>query len=174
MANTNRRHILRAGLAFVGFPFTTILNLRCKSNQESATPATEHLPEDPQNMNDNDTYQGDAMQVHYLEIVTNDVETVCTLYSNMHGVTFGDSDENLGGARTARLASGATLGVRAPMHDAEKPVVRPYILVKDIEATVEAAADSGAEIAVSPMEIPGRGKCAIVIQGGIESGLWQL
>ena len=60
------------------------------------------------------------------------------------------------------------------MHDAEKPVVRPYILVEDIEATVAAAADSGAEIAVPPMKLAGHGTCAIVIQGGIESGLWQL
>ncbi len=46
------------------------------------------------------------MRIHYLEIVTTDVETVCTLYSKMHGVTFGDADQNLGGARTARLANG--------------------------------------------------------------------
>ena len=114
------------------------------------------------------------MQIQYLEIVTSDVEKVCALYSQVHGVTFGDADQNLGGARTAHLASGGALGIRAPMHDAEKPVVRPYILVEDIEATVAAAADSGAEIAVPPMEIAGHGTCAIVIQGGIESGFWQL
>ena len=114
------------------------------------------------------------MRIHYLEIVTTDVETVCTLYSTTHGVTFGDSDQNLGGARTARLASGGMLGVRAPMHDGEKPVVRPYILVEDIEAAVAAAAKSGAEIAVPPMSIPGHGTCAIVFQGEIEAGLWQV
>ena len=114
------------------------------------------------------------MQIQYLEIVTTDVETVCTLYSKMHGVTFGDADQNLGGARTTNLANGGMLGIRAPMHDAEKPVVRPYVLVEDIKATVTAAADSGAEIAVPPMEIAGHGTCAIVIQDGIESGLWQL
>lgn len=114
------------------------------------------------------------MQIHYLEIVTPDVETICTHYSNIHGVTFGDADQNLGGARTARLANGGMVGVRAPMHDGERPVVRPYVLVEDIEAAVAAAAEAGAEITVPPMSIPGHGTCAIVYQSGIESGLWQV
>jgi predicted enzyme related to lactoylglutathione lyase len=114
------------------------------------------------------------MQIHYLEIVTTDVETICTLYSKIHGVTFGDADQNLGGARTARLANGGMLGVRAPMNVGERPVVRPYILVEDIEAAVVAAGKSGAEIIVPPMRIPGHGTCAIVYQSGIESGLWQV
>ena len=114
------------------------------------------------------------MHIHYLEIVTTDVEGICTLYSKMHGVTFVDADPALGGARTAGLANGGMLGIRAPMHDGEKPVVRPYMLVEDIEAAVMAAADAGAAIAVPPMEIEGRGLCAIIIQHGIESGLWQL
>jgi uncharacterized protein len=53
-------------------------------------------------------------------------------------------------------------------------VVRPYFLVPNIEAAVAAAGQSGAEIAMQPTEIPGRGKFAILIQGGIESGLWQV
>ncbi len=114
------------------------------------------------------------MHIQYLEIVTPDVDAACILYAKMHGVTFSNADQNLGNARTARLANGGMLGIRAPMHEAEKPVVRPYILVKDIDATVAAAANSGAEIAVPPMKIAGYGTCAIVIQNGIESGLWQL
>ena len=114
------------------------------------------------------------MKIQYLEIVTTDVDAACELYSLMHGVTFGDADQNLGGARTANLASGGMLGIRAPLRDTEKPVVRPYMLVKDIKASVAAAAESGAEIAMPPTEIAGQGQFAIVIHGGIESGLWQL
>ncbi len=114
------------------------------------------------------------MEIHYLEIVTTDVEAICTLCSKSYGVTFGDVDQNLGGARTARLANGGMLGVRAPMHGGETPVARPYILVDDIEAAVSAAVTAGAETAVPPMSIPGHGTCAIVFQGGIEFGLWQL
>lgn len=114
------------------------------------------------------------MYIQYLEIVTKDVETVCGLYARMHGVTFSGPDQSLGGARTSPLATGGTLGIRAPMHAAERPVMRPYILVTDIAAAVAAAVDSGAVIAVPPMEISGHGTCAILIQDGIESGLWQL
>ena len=114
------------------------------------------------------------MKIQYVEIVTRDVDGACELYSQMHGVTFGEADENLGGARTAKLANGGMLGIRAPLRDTEKPVVRPYVLVEDINASVAAAAKSGAEIAMEPTEIAGHGQFAIVIHGGIESGLWQL
>jgi predicted enzyme related to lactoylglutathione lyase len=114
------------------------------------------------------------MKIHYLEIVTRDIDSICKTYSKIHGVTFSEGDPNLGGARTAKLSNGGLLGVRAPLRDTEEPVVRPYILVEDIEASVSAAADSGAWIALPPMEIKGQGICAIIIQGGVESGLWQL
>ena len=76
------------------------------------------------------------MRVHYLEIVTQDVDATCKLYAGVHGVSFGDADQSLGGARTAELADGGMLGIRAPMHDGEKSVTRAYMLVKDIEAAV--------------------------------------
>ncbi|NKB34450.1 MAG: hydroxylase [Pseudomonadales bacterium] len=114
------------------------------------------------------------MKIQYLEIVTPEVDTVCETYSQLHAVTFGENDPNLGGARTAELANGGMLGVRAPMRDTEEPIVRHYILVEDIQATVDAAARSGAEVALPPMELTGHGTCAIVIQGGIETGFWQL
>ena len=114
------------------------------------------------------------MRVHYLEIVTKDVDATCRLYSELHGVTFGDTDQSLGGARTAELADGGMLGIRAPMHDGENSVTRAYILVEDIEAAVAAAKDSGAQIAVPPMKIPGHGTCSIYVHDGIEGGLWQL
>ena len=84
------------------------------------------------------------------------------------------ADAGLGGARTAPLPGGGMLGVRAPMHEAEEPVVRPYLLVNDIEAAVAAAVEQGGEIAHPPMELPGHGTFAIFIQGGIHHGLWQV
>jgi predicted enzyme related to lactoylglutathione lyase len=114
------------------------------------------------------------MKIHYLEIVTHDIDSICKTYSQIHAVTFSEGDPNLGGARTATLSNGGLLGVRAPLRDTEEPIVRPYILVEDIEASVSAAADSGAWIALPPMEIKGHGMCAIIIQGGVETGLWQL
>jgi len=114
------------------------------------------------------------MKIQYLEIVTTDVEAACTLHSQIHNISFGEADPNLGGARTASLVNGGSLGIRAPLRDTEQPVVRPYFLVEDINAAVAMAADTGAMVALPPTELPGHGQCAIIIQGGIESGLWQL
>lgn len=116
----------------------------------------------------------DATQVHYLEIVTYDVEQVCASYSQTLDVTFSEAIPELGGAKTTPLSNGGLLGVRAPMHDAEEPTTRPYYLVNDIEKAVEDAQRSGAEIAVPPMEIPNRGHCAIVMFGKVQSGFWQV
>lgn len=116
----------------------------------------------------------EAMQVQYLEIVTPDVEATCDALETLHGVTFGKPEAGLGNARTAALKGGGRIGVRAPMHAAEEPVVRPYVLVKDIGAAAKAAEAAGAEIAHPPLELPGHGTFAIYVQGGIQHGLWQL
>lgn len=175
MANTNRRNMLRVGLAFVVLPIN-LLQMGCAPEGADLSHKTNELPRDSQENSTgkaNQDSKGNSMQIQYLEIVTPDVNAVCETYSQVHGVTFGEGDPNLGGARTSELANGGMLGVRAPMHDAEKPVVRNYILVDDIQAAVDAAAKSGAEVAVPPMELAGHGTCAIVIQGGIEFGFWQ-
>lgn len=114
-----------------------------------------------------------AMQLHYLEIVTKDVDAVCATYEKLHGVTFSPGDPSLGLARTAGLQDGGAVGVRAPMHESEAPAVRPYLLVDDIDAAAAAIVEAGGEIAHPPMEIPGQGKFAIYIQGTIQHGLWQ-
>ena len=113
------------------------------------------------------------MQIHYLEIVTKDVDAVCAAYVATNGLQFGEPDAGLGNARTASMPGGGMAGVRAPMHEAEEPVVRPYWLVDDIEAAVAAAVEAGGEVAHPPMEISGHGTFAIYIQGGIHHGLWQ-
>lgn len=115
-----------------------------------------------------------AMQVQYLEIVTADVDATCTALEKLHGVRFGKPEAMLGNARTAKLNGGGRVGVRAPMRADEAPVVRPYVLVADIEASVKSAAAAGGEIAMPATEIPGHGKFAIYFQGGIQYGLWQL
>jgi predicted enzyme related to lactoylglutathione lyase len=113
------------------------------------------------------------MQVYYLEIVTKEVDAVCAAYAAANGVQFGKPDAGLGNARTAALAGGGLVGVRAPLRDNEEPVVRPYWLVDDIAAAVAAVAKAGGEIAHPPLEIPGHGTFAIYIQGGIQHGFWQ-
>jgi predicted enzyme related to lactoylglutathione lyase len=114
------------------------------------------------------------MKVHYLEIVASDADAVCAAYAAAHGVRFGPADPLLGGARTAALPDGGSIGVRGPLRDTEAPVVRPYWLVDDIQAALAAATQQGAFVAHPPLEIPGKGTFAIYIQGGVEHGLWQI
>jgi predicted enzyme related to lactoylglutathione lyase len=117
--------------------------------------------------------EAQAMQIYYLENVTPEVDAVCATYEKVHGIAFGEPDPNLGGARTARLANGGMIGVRPPLRANEEPVVRPYWLVPDIQAAVDKAADAGAMVVLPPMPLAGHGTCAIIIQGGVETGYWQ-
>lgn len=114
-----------------------------------------------------------AVNVHYLEIVTPSVDETCEALENAHNVTFGEPIAGLGNARTATLRGGGKIGVRAPMRATEAPVVRPYVLVEDIDAAVKAAVAAGGQVAVPPLEIPGHGTFAIYVLGGIDHGLWQ-
>jgi predicted enzyme related to lactoylglutathione lyase len=114
------------------------------------------------------------MKLHYLEIVTSDVIAVCTAIEVAHGIKFGTADPLLGGARTAPLPDGGSIGVRGPLRDTEEPVVRPYWLVDNIEAALEAASKQGALVAHPPLKIQGKGTFAIYILGDVHHGLWQL
>lgn len=118
--------------------------------------------------------EGAYMQVHYLEIVTPEVDAACATLENLHDMSFGERVAELGDARMASLPDGSTIGVRAPMHEAEAPVVRPYRLVEDAAVAAAAAEAGGAEILHPPMLIPGHGTFAIYLQGGVQFGLWQL
>ncbi len=113
------------------------------------------------------------MQIQYLEIVTPEADALCKQYSDIHGFTFGEPEPNLGNARTAKLNGGGLIGIRGPLRENETPVIRPYALVDNLDEAVAAAAAAGAEIAIPRMELAGQGAIAVVIQGGIECGLWQ-
>lgn len=112
--------------------------------------------------------------VYYLEIVTPDVDAACGLYSKAYGWRFQATGPELGNSFVATLADGSLCGIRAPMHEQERPLVRTYVRVTDIEAAVQKAVQLGATLALEPIEIPGRGKIAIYLFGGIEQGLWQV
>ena len=48
-----------------------------------------------------------------VEIVTPDVDAVCATYEKTHGLRFGETVAELGGARTADLDGVGRIGVRA-------------------------------------------------------------
>ena len=113
-------------------------------------------------------------EIHYLEIVTPDAEAARDFYSRAYGWRFKDMAPELGNAFVAPLPGGSLCGIRGPMHDQEKPIVRTYIRVTDINSSVQRAVELGATVALEPMEIAGRGEVAIYLYGGIEQGLWQV
>jgi len=121
-----------------------------------------------------ETKKEEAIFVQYLEVVSPEVDATCSALAKLHGVRFGEPEAALGNARTATLRGGGRIGVRAPMRADEDPVVRPYVLVDDIEAAVKAAEAAGGKIAMHATEIPGHGKFAIYFLGGIQYGLWEL
>lgn len=113
------------------------------------------------------------MAVQYLEIVSNDVDTLVALYQRMHGLSFGPPDADLGQARVASRADGTLVGIRKPLAAHEQPIVRTYLAVEDIQQAVEKAEEHGATIAYPPTPQGQRGTFAIVIQGDVQHGLWQ-
>jgi predicted enzyme related to lactoylglutathione lyase len=150
-------------------PLSIICTPEVSDAHAQPDPSTDEVRESDQGFNEEE-----AVIVHYLEIVTPEVDATYEALDNLLGVSFSEPIPELGHARTAPLDSGGRIGVRAPMRETEEPVVRPYLLVENIEAAVDAAQAAGGEIAMPPTEIPGQGKFAIYILGGIQHGLWQI
>ena len=113
------------------------------------------------------------MGVQYLEIVSDDVDTLTGLYERMLGLTFAPPDPDLGQARVARRADGTLVGIRKPLAAHEQPIMRTYLAVEDIRQAVTKAEDSGATTAYPPTRQGQWGTFAIVIQGDVQHGLWQ-
>lgn len=112
--------------------------------------------------------------VEYVEMVVNDVAATRALLEATHGWRFEAMDPELGGSLVATLPNGTRCGLRAPMHEMEKPLTRAYVRVADVKAAVERARKAGAEVGLDAMEIPGHGTIAIWFIGGVEQGVWQL
>ncbi|XZE53617.1 hypothetical protein SH139x_005375 [Planctomycetaceae bacterium SH139] len=171
MTKTNRRDLLRLGTSSLAFPVLALFSVGCKD--ETRTTTSKEI--ETGNVNTKDKKEKEiAMKIQYLEIVTSEPNALCKQYAKVHRITFGEPIEILGNARTATLSDGGQIGIRGPLRETETPVIRPYVLVENLEQAVAAAADEGAEIAIQSMELPGHGTIAVVIQGGIECGLWQL
>lgn len=112
--------------------------------------------------------------IHYIEVVTPDVETMCAHYKASNAWEFEKTDPALGNARVITLPNGILYGIRAPMNPQEVPAVRIYLRVDDLDASVKKASDLGATVLIDRMEIPGHGVIAIYEHGGIQQGLWQV
>lgn len=73
-----------------------------------------------------DAYKGTVMIIHYLEIVSLDVDAACNAHEIAHSVSFRLPDDLPGGAKTCVLSDDSIVGVRGQLRDTDEPVVRPY------------------------------------------------
>ena len=112
------------------------------------------------------------MDVHYLEIVSNDVDALTGLYQRMHGLSFGPPDPDLGQARVATQADGTLVGIRKPLAAHEQPIMRTYFAVEDIQQAVKTAEESGAMIAYPPT--PPRQPGHLCNRDPVRCGTWTL
>lgn len=112
--------------------------------------------------------------LHYLEIVTPDVNQTADIYRSQFGWHFEEPVAELGNARVAKISGGSRCGIRAPMSPEESPKIRIYLKVDSIAEHIKHLSDSNAEILLERMDIPGHGTIAIYQLGGIEHGLWEL
>ena len=151
-------------IVYCGLPILAIVFGLTSSNADEKTAVNQETKKRPGER---------VMQIHYLEIVTKDVDAVCGSYAAAFGVKFSEPIAGFGNARTTKLPGGGMLGVRAPLRETEEPVVRPYWLVNDIEGALASAVKAGGEVAHPPLEIPGIGTFAIYLQGGNDHGLWK-
>lgn len=113
------------------------------------------------------------VSVHYLEIVSRDVAAQCAALERLHGLSFGPPVADLGNARVAQARDGGRIGVRAPLAEHERPIVRTYLEVEDIARAVQDAEAAGASIAYPPTRQGDTGTWAIYVLGEVEVGLWQ-
>lgn len=114
-----------------------------------------------------------AAKIHYLEVVTPDMAATIKLYEGMLGVSFGPKVPEMGNARLAKKSDGTMIGIRKPVADHEKPIVRTYLAVEDIDKAAAKAKSLGATIGYPPTQQGTWGKFSIVILGDVQHGLWQ-
>lgn len=113
-------------------------------------------------------------EVHYLEIVTPNAESVRNHYSEAYGWQFREMAPELGNAYVATLPNGSLCAIRAPLHAQELAVTRTYLRVPDVEKSLNRAVELGGVLMLGATELPGRGIIGIYNYEGIEQGVWQV
>lgn len=101
---------------------------------------------------------------HWNELMTDDAEGMRKFYSDTLGWTFDDMPMP-DGTYTICMSDGQPVGGIFPgSADGMPKGWFAYIAVDDIDARLEKAKASGAQVAKDPFDVPGVGRIAIVIQ----------
>ena len=85
-----KRTIGEISMRTIALLFFLVLCASCSSSTPDADSTTAQSSTPPATAGEN------AVQIHYLEIVTEDVESVCAAYAAADGLVFGEPDALLG------------------------------------------------------------------------------
>ncbi|MCW2540391.1 MAG: Glyoxalase/bleomycin resistance protein/dioxygenase [Frankiales bacterium] len=111
----------------------------------------------------------------WVDLLSSDVEKSTTFYSELFDWHAEAAGEEFGGYVTFDSDGHAVGGLMGRMPGMESPDAwSTYISTDDIDATVQAATGSGAQVIAPPMQVGDIGKMAVLIDpAGAAVGLWQ-
>ena len=111
----------------------------------------------------------------WVDLFSADVDKAKVFYTNIFGWTFEDSGEEFGGYVSFFSDGHAVGGVMQNAPDSGIPDVwSTYISTEDVNATVTAATEAGAQVIVPAMEVSDLGSMAVLADpAGAAFGLWQ-
>jgi hypothetical protein len=101
MSEIQRAVTRREIMAMAAVCITSLPTLGYEPGEEGANNGGPQSAGESESKHTSEPAQGEPMQIHYLEVVTKNVDAACNLYSALYGVSFADPDPNLGGARGA-------------------------------------------------------------------------
>jgi len=111
----------------------------------------------------------------WIDLATSDLDRACAFYGNVFGWTFESSGEEYGGYVNAFRDGRPVAGLMAndPQWGAPDGWTT-YLHTADVDATIAAAVDAGATTCVGAMDIPAKGRMAMLTDpAGAAFGLWQ-
>ncbi|AUI51007.1 VOC family protein [Arthrobacter crystallopoietes] len=112
----------------------------------------------------------------WIDLMTSDPEKAKNFYTELFGWTYETGDEEKYGGYIMAFKNGQSVAglMKNDGQSGYPDVWTTYLRVDDIDATTQAAANSGGQIFMPPMEVPEQGKMAMIGDaGGAAVGVWE-
>lgn len=118
----------------------------------------------------------------WLDLMTHDVEGAKAFYGDLFGWEFADMGEDFGHYTIITKDAGSVGGLMTSYMSPDGPTTEPsgpttwtvYLQSPDIDTALAQTAHSGGQVVFGPMDIPGQGRQAMIIDAaGAHLGLWE-
>jgi hypothetical protein len=110
----------------------------------------------------------------WVDLAVPDLATATEFYGAVVGWSFVDSGEEFGHFQVCQRDGRAAAGIGPVMQEGQPSVWTLYLATEDADAATKLAADNGGTVLAGPMDIPGNGRMAVVLDPtGCAFGLWQ-